>query len=130
MRARLSDRLDQLFDNMGWRRHIWIAHAEIDNIGTTRARRRLQPVDLGEYVGRQAFNTMEIFSQIGLLSRLVKQLLRRLPLLARPQPQVQSGPPASTLYALNPASVQPGTGRAAELGERTAAITTLLSEST
>ena len=130
MRARLSDRLDQLFDNMGWRRHIWIAHAKIDNIGTTRTRCRLQPVDLGEYVGRQAFNAMEIFSQIGLLSRLVKQLLRRLPLLARPQPQVQSGPLASTLYALNPAPVQPGTGRAAAVGERTAAITSLSSEST
>ena len=52
--ARHRDRLDQLLDDMRRRRHVRIAHAEIDDVGAARARLRLQPVDLLENVGRQA----------------------------------------------------------------------------
>ena len=41
------------------RRHVRIAHAEIDDVGPARSRRRLQPVDLGENVGRQALDAVE-----------------------------------------------------------------------
>ena len=61
VRARLGDRLDQLVDDVLRRRHVGIAHAEIDDVGAARARRRLQPVDLGEDVGRQALDAVEVF---------------------------------------------------------------------
>ena len=59
IRARLRHRLDQLVDDMLGRRQIRIAHAEIDDIRTTRAGGRLQPVDFSEYVGRQALDAVE-----------------------------------------------------------------------
>ena len=61
MRARLGDRLDQLVDDVLRRRQVRVAHAEIDDVGAARACRRLQPVDLGEHVGRQALDAVEVF---------------------------------------------------------------------
>ena len=37
-----------------------IAHAEVDDVGAARARRRLEAVDLGEDIGRQALDAMEV----------------------------------------------------------------------
>ena len=59
VRTRLRDRLDHLVDDMLRRRHIGIAHAEIDDIRSARSGRRFQPVYFGEYVGRQALDAME-----------------------------------------------------------------------
>ena len=42
------------------RRHIRIAHAEIDDVGPPGARRRLEPVDLLEDIGRQALDAVKI----------------------------------------------------------------------
>ena len=61
MRARLPDRLDQLLDDMAGRIHIRIAHAEIDDVHALGAILRLQPVGLGEDIGRQALDAVELF---------------------------------------------------------------------
>ena len=61
VRARLRDRLDQLVDDVRRRRQVGIAHAEVDDVGAARARCRLQPVDLGEDVGRQTLDAVEVF---------------------------------------------------------------------
>jgi len=50
--ARLADRLFELFDHMRGRRQIGIAHAEIDDVGTTVASHRLGAVDLLKHIGR------------------------------------------------------------------------------
>ena len=63
MRARLVDRLDQLVDDVLRRRHIGVAHAEIDDVGTPSARSRLQTVHLREYIGRQALDAVKVFAQ-------------------------------------------------------------------
>ena len=63
MRARLVDRLDQLVDDVLRRRHIGVAHAEIDDVGAAGARRRLQTVHLREYIGRQALDAVKVFAQ-------------------------------------------------------------------
>src|SRR6185312_4338059 len=62
------DRLDQLVDDMLRRRHVGIAHAEINDIGATRARRRLQTVHFREYVGRQALDAVKAFAHKSLPS--------------------------------------------------------------
>ena len=63
MRARLVDRLDQLVDDVPRRRHIGVAHAEIDDIGTPSARSSLQAVHFREYIGRQALDAVKVFAQ-------------------------------------------------------------------
>ena len=59
--ARLGDRLDQLVDDVLRRRHVRIAHAEVDDVGAPRAGGGLEAVDLREDIGRQALDAMEIF---------------------------------------------------------------------
>ena len=44
--------------------HVGIAHAQIDDVGATGSGRRLQAVDLGEDVGRQALDAMEVFEHV------------------------------------------------------------------
>ena len=44
----------------GGRRAVGVAHAQVDDVLAGRARRRLQPVDLGEDVGRQAADAVEL----------------------------------------------------------------------
>ena len=63
MRARLADRLDQLVDDVLRRRHVGVAHAEIDDVGAARARRRLQAVHFRKYIGRQALDAVKLFAQ-------------------------------------------------------------------
>ena len=46
------------------RGHVGVAHAEIDDVGAARAGRRLQAVDLGEHIGRQALDAMEFFDHV------------------------------------------------------------------
>ncbi len=60
MRARLGDGLDQLVDDVLRRRQVGIAHAEIDDVGAACACRCLQPIDLGEDVGRQTLDAVEV----------------------------------------------------------------------
>ena len=70
MRAWLGNGLDQLVDDVLRRRHIGIAHAEIDDVGTTRARCRFEQVDFGKNVWRQALDAVKLFGQFRLLSML------------------------------------------------------------
>ncbi len=58
---RLAQRFLQFFDDMGRRRQIRIAHAEIDDIGAGIACSRLGPVDLFEHVRRQTADAVKIF---------------------------------------------------------------------
>jgi hypothetical protein len=44
------------------RLHIGIAHAEVDNIGTTRSRVCFQGVDFREHIRRKALDAMEILN--------------------------------------------------------------------
>ena len=60
MRARVARHLGQLLDHMRGRRPVRIAHAEIDDVLAARPRRRLHRIDLGEDVGRQAADLVEI----------------------------------------------------------------------
>ena len=57
---RVARRLDQLVDDVGRRRQVRVAHAEVDDVATGGARLRLQLVDLGEDVGRQAPDAVEL----------------------------------------------------------------------
>ena len=50
--AGIAHGLDQLGDDMWRRRHVRVAHAEINDVLAARARFRLEPVDLLEYVRR------------------------------------------------------------------------------
>ena len=58
--ARIAHRLDQLGDDVLGRRHVRIAHAEIDDVVAARARFRLELVDLLEDVRRQPLDSVEI----------------------------------------------------------------------
>ena len=60
MRARIAGDLGELLDDMGGRRAVGIAHAEIDDVLAARAGGRLHRVHLGEDVGRQAADAVEI----------------------------------------------------------------------
>ncbi len=60
MRARIARDLGELVDDMGRRRAVGIAHAEIDNVLAARARGGLHRVHFGEDVGRQAADAVEI----------------------------------------------------------------------
>ncbi len=59
--ARLADHFLELFDHMGGRRQIGIAHAEIDDIGAAVPGGSLGAVDLLEHVRRQPANTIKLF---------------------------------------------------------------------
>ena len=63
MRARLVDRLDELIDDVLRRRHVGIAHAEIDDVGPPRTCSRFQTVHFREYVWRQTLDAVELFAQ-------------------------------------------------------------------
>ena len=63
--ARLAQRLLQLVDDMGGRRQVRIAHAEIDDVRPGVAGVRLGPVHLFEHVGRQAADAVEFFHCLG-----------------------------------------------------------------
>ena len=65
MRARVLHRLDQLGDDMRRRRAVGIAHAEVDDVLAGAARLRLGRVDLGEDIGRQAADAVELTGGIG-----------------------------------------------------------------
>ena len=57
--SRLGGDFAQLGDDMGRRRAVGIAHAEVDHVLAPRPRRRLHRIDLGEDVGRQALDAVE-----------------------------------------------------------------------
>ena len=59
--ARLADDLLELVDHMLRRRQVRIAHAEVDDVRTRIARRRLRAVDLLEHVRRQTADAVELF---------------------------------------------------------------------
>ena len=62
--AGLRHRLDQLVDDVLGRGHVGIAHAQIDDVGAAGPGRRLQAVDLGKDVGRQALDAVEFFDHV------------------------------------------------------------------
>src|SRR5205085_4685084 len=53
----------ELLDDVGRRRQVGIAHAEIDDVGAGVARRGLGAVDLLEHIGRQAADAMKVFHE-------------------------------------------------------------------
>jgi hypothetical protein len=53
------NRLDQLVDHVPGRRLVRVAHAEVDDVVAGRPPRGLELVDLGEDVGRQAFDLVK-----------------------------------------------------------------------
>ena len=57
----VADGLDQLVDDVGRRRAVRVAHAEVDDVLAGRPRPVLHRVDLGEQVGRQALEAVEGF---------------------------------------------------------------------
>ena len=63
--ARLADRLLDLLDDMGGRRQIGIAHAEIDDVGAAIARAGLGAVDLFEHIRRQPADAIKFFHGFG-----------------------------------------------------------------
>ena len=62
--ARAADGVLELLDDVGRRRQVGIAHAEVDDVGTRVARRRLGAVDLLEHIGRQAADAMKVFHEL------------------------------------------------------------------
>ena len=62
---RAADGFDKLFDDMGGRVHVGVAHAEVDDVHAFGAVAGLQPVDLGEDVRRQALDAVEFFGHGG-----------------------------------------------------------------
>jgi len=62
MGARFLHCFNQLFHNMRRRRHVRIAHAEIDDVAPLPAQPRLQRIDLAEHIRRQPLNAVEFFS--------------------------------------------------------------------
>jgi hypothetical protein len=58
---RLTQRFLQFFDDMGRRRQVRIAHAEIDDVSAGISRGRLGPVDLLEHVRRQTADAVKFF---------------------------------------------------------------------
>ena len=57
--AGASDGFYKLFNDVGRRRHVRVAHAEVDDVHALGPVFRLQPVDLGEDVGRQPLDAVE-----------------------------------------------------------------------
>ncbi len=76
MRLRIADRLDQLLDDMRRRRHVGIAHAEIDDVLAFRARLRLELVHALENVRRQTLYAVELFAHGQIL---IRRIARRRP---------------------------------------------------
>ena len=62
--ARAGDRLDELVDNVLGRRHVRVAHAEINDVGSPVAGGGLQLVDLFEDVRRQTFDAMKLVHRV------------------------------------------------------------------
>ncbi len=60
MRPGVPGRLAQLVDDVLGRRHIGIAHAEVDDVHTSAAKLGLDAVHLLENVRRQALDAMEV----------------------------------------------------------------------
>ena len=58
-------RLDQLGDDMRRGRPVGVAHAEVDDVAPLGARLRLQRIDFGEDIGRQALDAVELFGHGG-----------------------------------------------------------------
>ena len=69
VRVGLLRDLDQFLDDVRRRRQIGVAHAEVDDVLARRARRRPHAVDLGDDVGRQALDAVEIVGHAALLHR-------------------------------------------------------------
>ena len=62
--ARLADGLLDLLDDVGRRRQVGIAHAEVDDVGAGIAGARLGPIHLFEHVGRQAADAVKFFHRL------------------------------------------------------------------
>ena len=65
MGARVLHRLHQLGDDVRRRRTVGIAHAEVDDVLAGASGARLGRVHLGEDVGRQAADAVELTGGIG-----------------------------------------------------------------
>ncbi len=61
MGARVLDDFAKLVDDRLWGRKVRIAHAEVDDVGPTGSRARLQTIDLFENVGRQTPDFVKLF---------------------------------------------------------------------
>ena len=59
MILRFARRFDQLGDNMGGRRQIWITHAEIDDVFAPTTRLHFHTVDDAENIGWQPFDSLK-----------------------------------------------------------------------
>jgi hypothetical protein len=60
VRVGLGRDLAQFVDDMGRRRAVRIAHAEVDDVLAARAGRGLHRIDLREHVRRQPANAVEV----------------------------------------------------------------------
>ena len=65
MGARVLHRLDQLGDDVRRRGAVGITHAEVDDVLAGDPGLRLRRVDLGEHVGGQAADAVELTGRIG-----------------------------------------------------------------
>jgi hypothetical protein len=61
VRLRIADGLDELLDDVRRRRHVRIAHAEVDDVPALGASLGLELVDALEDVGRKALYAVELF---------------------------------------------------------------------
>lgn len=61
----IARHIDQLFDDMGRRRQIRVAHAKVDNILPARPRCRPHRIDFCNDIGRQAFDAVKFFGHGG-----------------------------------------------------------------
>ena len=59
--ARAAHGFHKLFNDMGGRVHVGVAHAEVDDVHALGAVAGLEPVHLGEDVGGQALDAVELF---------------------------------------------------------------------
>src|SRR5262249_16218223 len=62
--AGVADGFDQLVDDVLRRRHVGVAHAEVDDVGAIGPCRRLQPIDLGKNVRWKPLDAMELFDHV------------------------------------------------------------------
>ncbi len=60
MGTRVARRLAQLFDDEVWRRHVGIAHPEIDDVLAAGTRRGLEAVYFLKDIRRQPLDAVEI----------------------------------------------------------------------
>ncbi len=66
MRARLLRHFHQLVDDMSGGREIRVAHAEVDNVLASRARRCPHRIHFGDDIGRQSLDAVELFGHFDL----------------------------------------------------------------